>query len=229
MRFPDFGIGRGDQSRRLAALAGKPLNFDPTSLDGPGWKHDDYRQALVPESPGLPVRGGSWEVARALSCTYAFADPSLVEARFDPAVPTENREMLLILHVLGLRIYAGVRVGNAGDERRLSDGREAQVAFWNYRTLEGHVEAGQRDFEVWKWLETGEVEFRTHAISRPADLNPIVLLGFLLLGRHKQVEFGRSACRRMAALTEAGVQGTTGGAVRSGSPGGGATGARSDS
>jgi hypothetical protein len=46
------------------------------------------------------------------------------------------------------------------------------------------------------------VEFRTHAISRAADTNPIVQLGFELLGRHKQVEFGRRACRRMALLTE---------------------------
>jgi uncharacterized protein (UPF0548 family) len=110
--------------------------------------------------------------------------------------------MLLILHVLGARIYAGVRVGTAGTESRVTGGREAQVSFWNYRTLEGHVEAGQRDFEVWKWLDDGRVEFRTHAISRAADNNPLVRLGFRLLGRHKQVEFGQRACARMALLTE---------------------------
>jgi hypothetical protein len=142
----------------------------------------------------------------ALSRGYAFADPSLVEARYDPTVPLEQREMLLILHALGARIYAGVRVGGAGNEARSEDGREAQVFFWNYRTLEGHVEAGQRDFEVWKWLGTGEVEFRTHAVSRPAEASPIVQLGFRLLGRHKQVEFGRRACRRMAVLTEASLR-----------------------
>lgn len=114
--------------------------------------------------------------------------------------------MLLILHALGARIYAGVRVGGAGDEVRSDDGREAQVFFWNYRTLEGHVEAGQRDFEVWKWLDSGEVEFRTHAVSRAAETNPIVQLGFRLLGRHKQVEFGRRACTRMALLTEAALR-----------------------
>jgi len=118
--------------------------------------------------------------------------------------------MLLILHVLGARIYAGVRVGSAGEETRREDGREAHVFFWNYRTLEGHVEAGQRDFEVWKWLDSGDVEFRTHAVSRPADTGAIVRLGFRLLGRHKQVEFGRRACSRMALLNEANLrQGTT--------------------
>ena len=114
--------------------------------------------------------------------------------------------MLLILHVLGARIYAGVRVGDAGQRARSEGGRDAQVFFWNYRTLEGHVEAGQRDFEVWKWLESGEVEFRTHAVSRPADTTAVVKLGFRLLGRHKQVEFGRRACSRMALLTEASLR-----------------------
>jgi hypothetical protein len=114
--------------------------------------------------------------------------------------------MLLVLHALGLRIYAGVRVGEAGDETRELDGRAAQVSFWNYRTLEGHVEAGQRDYEVRKWLDTGEVEFRTHAVSRPAETSALVRAGFRLLGRHKQVEFGRRACTRMALLTTAALR-----------------------
>lgn len=114
--------------------------------------------------------------------------------------------MLLVLHALGARIYAGVRVGTAGDEVRTADGRKAHVSFWNYRTLDGHVEAGQRDFEVWKWPDSGDVEFRTHAVSRPAEASPIVLLGFRLLGRHKQVEFGKRACARMALLTEAALR-----------------------
>jgi hypothetical protein len=121
-------------------------------------------------------------------------------------VPLEQREMLLVLHALGARIYAGVRVGSTGDDARSEGGREARVFFWNYRTLEGHVEAGQRDFEVWKWLDSGAVEFRTHAVSRPADTNAIVRVGFRLLGRHKQVEFGRRACRRMALLSEASLR-----------------------
>jgi uncharacterized protein DUF1990 len=202
LRFPEFDLRGGDVAARLAALHGRPLNFDPSTLGEPGWEHDDYRQALVPERPGPPEPGGSWETAVALSRNYAFADPSLVEARYDPAAPLEQRDMLLILHALGARIYAGVRVSGVGDETREQSGREAQVSYWNYRTLEGHVESGQRDFEVWKWLDTGEVEFRTHAISRAAETNPIVELGFELLGRHKQVEFGRRACRRMALLTE---------------------------
>jgi uncharacterized protein DUF1990 len=206
LRFPEFDLLDGHVEGRLRSLHGRPLNFDPDAMDGPGWEHDDYRQPLPAEEPGPPEPGGSWETAVALSRGYAFADPSLVEARFDPDVPLEERDMLLILHALGARIYAGVRVSGAGDETRRDGDREARVFFWNYRTLEGHVEAGQRDFEVWKWLDTGQVEFRTHAISRAAETNPIVRVGFQLLGRHKQVEFGRRACRRMALLTEVNLQ-----------------------
>lgn len=205
-RFPDFDFGGGDVERRLAALRTRPLNFDPETLDGPGWEHDDYRQSLPSEPAGAPVTGGSWEIAAELSGGYAFADPSLVEAYYDPNVPLERREMLLILHALGARIYAGVRVGGAGTEERSENGRRAQVFAWNYRTLEGHVEAGERAFEVWKWLDSGAVEFRTHAVSRPAETNSVVRVGFRLLGRHKQVEFGRRACNRMALLTEAGLR-----------------------
>ena len=203
VRFPDFDFGKGDLEPRLAALHHRTLNFDLATLGDAGWERDDYRQRLPAEQPGDPEPGGSWETAAALSRSYAFADPSLVEARYDPRVPLEQREMLLILHALGARIYAGVRVGSAGTELRTEDARTARVFFWNYRTLRGHVEAGQRDFEVWKWLDSGEVEFRTHARSRPADANVVVRFGFRLLGRHKQVEFGRRACTRMALLTEA--------------------------
>jgi hypothetical protein len=56
---------------------------------------------------------------------------------------------------------------------------------------------------VWEGLDTGDVEFRTHSVSRPAARNPIVLAGFRVIGRHKQAEFGRRACVRMEALTRA--------------------------
>lgn len=207
MRAPEFDFGAGDVADKLAGLRGRPLNFEPGKLGaGPEWERDDYRQPLPPEQPGPPEAGGSWEAAVTLSRSYAFADPALVEAYYDPRAPLEQREMLLVLHALGARIYAGVRVSGAGDETHSEHGRDARVSFWNYRTLEGHVEAGQRDFEVWKWLDSGEVEFRTHAVSRPAETNPLVRLGFRLLGRHKQVEFGRRACSRMKLLTEAALR-----------------------
>jgi hypothetical protein len=211
MPWPDFGFRRSDLEPRLHALAQKPLNFDPTDVNGQGWHRDDYRQRLSGEQPGAPVPGGSWETAVRLSQAYAFADPSIVEGHFDPRVPLGERNMLLVLHAAGLHLYAGVRVGEAGDETRVADDREARVSFWNYRTLQGHVEAGQRDYEVWKWLDTGDVEFRTHAFSRPAPTNLAVRAGFRLLGRHEQAEFGRRACNRMLLLTTAALRRGDGG------------------
>jgi uncharacterized protein (UPF0548 family) len=194
---------RDDLDARLRAIHGLPVNYDPADLGGAGWKRDDYRQALPPERPGDPKPGGSWRIACALSCAYAFSDPALVEAHFDEGVPLAHREMLLVLHAIGLRLDVGVRVADVHDEVRTLKGQRARLFSWSYRTLEGHVEAGQRDFEVWKRLETGEVEFRTHSYSRPAAQNPVVLAGFRMLGRHKQAEFGRRACARMATLTTA--------------------------
>ena len=74
---------------------------------------------------------------------------------------------------------------------------------WSYGTLEGHVERGQMEFAVWKWLDDGAVEFRIHVVSRRATVgNPLVRLGFRLVGRRQQVRFARRACERMAELVE---------------------------
>lgn len=57
------------------------------------------------------------------------------------------------------------------------------------------------DYAVWKWLDDGGVEFRIHVVSRRARAgNPIVRLGFRLVGRRRQVRFARRACERMAEL-----------------------------
>lgn len=204
--LPDWSVGPADVDRRLQALHARALNFDPADVSATGWHRDDYRQALPSEKPGQPEPGGAWEIASRLSRSYAFADPTLVEAHYDPGVPLEGRDMLLILHAVGLRFYAGVRAGGVVDEERQLDGRPVRVSAWDYRTLEGHVEAGQRGYEVRKWLDTGDVDFRTHAVSRPAAMTPVVQVGFRLLGRHKQVEFGQRACARMALLTDAALR-----------------------
>ena len=75
---------------------------------------------------------------------------------------------------------------------------------WSYGTLQGHFERGQMDFSVWKWLDDGAVEFRIHAVSRRARRvgNPLVRLGFRLVGRRQQVRFARRACERMGELVE---------------------------
>jgi glutathione peroxidase-family protein/uncharacterized protein (UPF0548 family) len=160
----------------------------------------------------MPVPGGSWEAARSVMRGYEFADPAIVRAYYDPGTPLERRDMLLQLRALGLlHVYVGVRVGAVYDEQREWTGRQARVWGWNYRTLAGHVEMGQMDWEVWKWLDSGEVEFRIHAVSRPAPIaNPFVALGFRVLHGYERNRFLRSTQRRMRRFTELGLARATG-------------------
>ena len=204
----DTLLGSPRVRRRLAGLSQRPLNFDPRALrdadpDG-GWTITDLCQALPPEPPGIPVSGGSWEAARRLMQGYEFADPSIVRAYYDPAAPLEGRNMLLKLQALGVAwLFVGVRVGEVYDETRSTRSGEARVWGWNYRTLDGHVEMGQMDWEVWKWLENGAVEFRVHAVSRPAPIaNPIVRIGFHLVRRRERDTFLESTKLRMRTFTE---------------------------
>jgi uncharacterized protein DUF1990 len=127
-----------------------------------------------------------------------------VRAYYDPEVPLEKRDMLLKLQALGvLHLFAGVRVGDVYEETRELDGRRAHVWGWNYRTLAGHVEMGQMDWEIWKWLGNGRVEFRVHAVSRPAPIhNPIVRIGFHLLRRRERRAFLGSTRERMRSFTQ---------------------------
>jgi uncharacterized protein (UPF0548 family) len=191
----------------LRALREKRLNFDLGDRDAmtraAGWNVDDYRQPLPPEPPGPPVPGGTWERARELMLDYEFADPKIVRAIYAADSPLEGRDMLLEVRFLGLRFRFGVRVEGVVDETSEADGRKARVWGWSYRTLQGHLEMGQMDYEVRKWLHSGEVEFRIHVVSRPARIpNPIIRLGFRIFGRRQQVRFARRACERMACLLE---------------------------
>jgi uncharacterized protein (UPF0548 family) len=196
-----------DVSRALAELGRRQLNFDPSRrgeyTPENGWYADDVRRVLPPEPPGDPVPGGSWETARRIARNYDFAEPSIVQGVFDRDEPLEERTMLLILRFQRLRVLVGVRVGEVYDELRELDGRTGRVFGWNYRTLEGHVEKGQMDWQVWKFVDSGEVLFRIHSFSRPAgDGNLLVRIGFRLVGRLEQLRFLELTAERMARLTE---------------------------
>lgn len=202
--------GRRDARAVLDALHSRPVNFELMERDAytarAGWTSDEYRQPLPPEPPGDPVPGGSWEVACRLIRDYEFADPDIIRAVYHPDRPLEQRDMLLEARYHGLRFRFGVRVGGVHDETRRVDGRPVRLWGWNYRTLQGHLEMGQMDFEAWKWTDTGEVEFRTRRFFRTAQIrNPIVRIGFRLFARRQQVRFVDRACARMAALVAAEV------------------------
>lgn len=201
-------LGDARARKALDALHDTPLNFGAgttAEFDGAhGWRIDDYRQPLPAEAPGPPVPDGSWEAARRTMRDYEFADPSIVRAIYYDERPLEQRDMLLELRFHGLRFHVGVRIGGTRDETTAIDGRQVRIWGWNYRTLQGHLEMGQMDYEVWKWLDTGAVEFRIHAVSRAATIaNPVIRLGFRLVGRREQLRFARRACQRMAELVQA--------------------------
>lgn len=211
---PGDGLRLGDATakRMLQDLHDKPLNFDLDGADDHSpsgdWLEDEYRQSLPGEAPGDPEPGGSWEVARRLMGDYEFADPAIVRAVYRPDHPLEDRDMLLEARFWGMRFRFGVRVGGVRDETRSIDGREVRVWGWNYRTLQGHLEKGQMDYEVWKWHDSGEVEFVTCRFSRRSGAgNPIVRLGLRLFGRRQQVRFAKRACERMLRLTTAELAG----------------------
>ena len=212
--------------RRLAELADAPVNYDAADLDlehpSPGWNVDARCQPLPAEPPGEPEAEGSWEIARRLIRGYEFADPSLVRAHYDPERPLAGREMLLELRALGLvRIYVGVRVVAVYDEVRRVDGSEARGYGWAYRTLQGHVEQGQMDWQVWKWPASGAVEFRVRAVSRTAHIaNPLIRVGFRALRGHERAVFLDSTDRRMRTFTELALERVGRGArVREAAPG----------
>jgi uncharacterized protein (UPF0548 family) len=193
-------LGWPGEPKGVGDLHDRGYNFDPARLPELGAEG----QPLPPEPPGAPVPGGSFERARGLMRDYAFADGSAVHAIFEQDAPLEGRDMLLVGRFVGLDFRLGVRVAGVVDEERAEDGRPVRIWGWCYRTLCGHLERGQMNYEVWKWLDTGEVEFRIAAVSHRAKVaNPLVRLGFALLGRREQLKFYRHTCQVMAARTAA--------------------------
>ena len=210
---------------RLQALTGAPVNYDPAALDledpPPEWTVDDRRQTLPSEPPGEPVDGGSFQTAARLIRGYQFADPSIVRAYYDPESPLQDRNMLLELRALGLvKVHVGVRVAVVWDEAGEDDDGPYRLFGWAYRTLQGHVERGQMDWQVVKRLDTGAVQFRAHAVSRTAPIaNPVIWAGFHLLKRYERRIYLASTQRRMRELTERALRDASpGDAIRRASP-----------
>ncbi len=195
-------------SRTFAELEALTVNFDPIGFDAaardPAWRTDQRRTDLTPEPPGPPIPGGSFEVASELLRTYEVADPRLVRAVYDAASPFDGRDMLLIGRFAGLRFPMGVRIGGVLDGREESSSGAVHRFAWHYRTLEGHLERGQMDYEVVKDPETGRVEFGITAYSQRGDIDSwIVRTGFGIFGRPTQLRFYARALRRMQERTAA--------------------------
>lgn len=182
------------------------LNFDPSKQEEftevNGWHIDEYQIGLPSETPGEPVEHGAWQIAKDIISNYEFPDPSLISGVFLPDQPLNKRIMIVRAHFLFFTFVLGVRISKVIDDIR-DAGKHGQARVWgySYSTLDGHFEMGEITFEVWKFLETGEVEFRIHAYSKPARIaNPFYQLGFRIFGRSLQKRFGASSLERMQRL-----------------------------
>jgi uncharacterized protein (UPF0548 family) len=204
---PGPGLAPGDE-RDLTALAGRSFNFYPGEVEAPvdrsEWRTDEMLEPLPHEGPGPPRAGGTWDAARRAMDDYWLADPRIVTGVYRPGTPLPGRDILLKARYGPLRVRAGVRVGGVREETVELDGREVLRYGWSYRTLEGHFEEGEMRYELRKWLDTGDVEFLLHAVSRPARSGPwLTRIGFRFVGRPRQLRFYRQICRRARRLTEA--------------------------
>lgn len=187
----------------LDTMRNKKLNYDAETRQNftavNGWNIDSYAVELPSEAPGEPIPGGAWEAAREVIRNYEFPDPKLITGIFLPDDPLENRVMVLKAQFLVFSFHFGVKVSEVIDEiREDASLGKAQVWGWGYRTLEGHFEMGEITFTVWKFLQTGRVEFRISAYSKATHIpNLIYRAGFRLFGRSLQVYFAHTAMDRM--------------------------------
>jgi uncharacterized protein (UPF0548 family) len=187
----------------LDSLRNKKLNYDAEMRENftevNGWRIDSYAVDLPAEQPGEPESNGAWNIAREVIRNYEFPDPNLITGIFVPDDPLENRYMVLRARFLLFTFHFGVKVSQVVDEIRQDPimGR-ARVWGWSYRTLEGHFEMGEITFTVWKFLDSGQVQFRINAYSKVTHIpNIFYRIGFHLFGRSLQVYFSHSAMDRM--------------------------------
>ena len=182
------------------------LNFDPSQresfTEGTGWRIDDYSTGLPSEPPGSPLPDGSWAAARKIVENYEFPDPNLITGIFVPDEALDQRIMIIRARFLMFTFLFGVKIVNVSEETRDTEKRgKARVWGYGYRTLQGHFEMGEIRFEVWKFMDSGEVEFRVHAYSKVAHIpNPFYRIGFGIFGRGLQKRFARTALTRMQQL-----------------------------
>jgi hypothetical protein len=199
-------LRRTDVAAELERLRETPVNYEltaPPTADS-GWSFDEYCLRLPHEAPGPPEPDGPYEVACRLVRDYEFADPAIIKAVWLPDSELASRNMLLEGRFLLLRFLLGVRVSAVVDEEVDEDGHRLKVWGWCYRTLSGHLEAGEMCYRVVKELDTGEVQFRVCRYVRSEQIpNPVVRFGWLTFGRAMQVLFVRRSLARMRRLVDA--------------------------
>lgn len=198
-----FGRGWGAEelTARLLALEGLERNFAPSEPKTAerGWRSHVSETTVARERPGPPEPSGPFERARSAVAGYAFSDPAIVSARFDPTAPLEGRRMLLELKALGFRFLAGTVVSAVRQETTSTE----TVFGYRYDTLRGHIERGWEWFVLSKVHATGEVRFRINADWQPGEFpNRWSRIGFLLVGLRYQRRWVRRAHARLKRMLE---------------------------
>jgi uncharacterized protein (UPF0548 family) len=199
-------VSRPTLADAVTALRDLPVNHveaqAPPAVTA-GWHVDRHVVELGEETPGEPEPDGLLRTAQTLVNNYEFSDPAILRAAFRCPAHLVGRDMLLEGRFLVLRFLLGVRITAGYDEVRPGCCGPERVVGWSYDTLRGHLEQGRLTYELAKELETGRVEFRIVAYSRPAPIrNPVVRLGFRLFGRHTQLKFYRHAQDRLRRLLQ---------------------------
>lgn len=147
----------------------------------------------------MPTDPGPFHRARRALERYAFSDPGIVEAHFDPRTPLQGRRLLLELKVPLLRYLSGVLVTEVRDETS----QDTSTYGFRYDTLEGHIERGWEWFLIRKDHASGAITFHIAASWLPGDFpNWWSRVGFALVGSRYQRRWHRLAHERMMAFAQ---------------------------
>lgn len=194
------GWTEAELAPRLTALAhlpaSSPADFDQMS-ERDDWRPYGSEAVLAHEPPGPPLPDGPFERAWRGVERYAFSDPEIVTAHFEPGSPLLGRRLLLELKVLGLRYLVGVAIGQVRED--VYPGRT--VRGFRLHTLAGHIEQGAEWFLLSKDHDNGEIRFEIAARWRPGEFpNLWSRVGFAFLGRRYQDQWHRRAHHRLHVL-----------------------------
>lgn len=208
----DKGLGGQNLERwqqyhpQLEHIRRTDLNFDldrrEEFIEHADWNFDQYQVDLPSEEAGPPEAEGVWATAKDILLNYEFPDPDLISGIFVPDEPLAERVLVLEATFLIFTFQFGVKVHDVIDEQRQDDEQgTAQVWGYSYTTTQQHFEMGEITFTIWKFVETGQVQFRIESYSRTGVIdNLIYRLGFALFGRRLQQHFAHTSLNRMQEL-----------------------------
>ena len=198
-------FGRGWSASRLRShleqLRQTPKNFQVDGFESlredEGWASERATWHIGWEQPGRPEPAGIFERLEAAVADFAFSDPRIVQAYFDPDEPLLGRTMVLELKALGLHFLCGARVSEVVNTH------QGGTSCWGYRydTLQGHIERGMEWFRVTKDHASGEVGFGIESRWKPGDFpNWWTRRGFDWVGGHYRIRWMERAPIRLQSL-----------------------------